>query len=261
MSSSLAPGRIDLDPSIMVSPCDGIVGGHGQIEGVRADSGQGHGLHPDGSARRQSLVEHYRDGSYVTLRLTSAMYHRFHAPYDLRVEQVNYKSGDTWNTNPIALKRVEKLYCKNERAILRTHLRATGSHMVTLVPVAAILVASIRLHCLDVLLHLAHQGPNVFRCDASYRKGEEMGWFEHGSTIIVFAPKGFSLCEQDQPRPRGPHGRAALASALGSAHALTRPERLSWRVPCSVHALGSCRRGADAGRSLTNGTRWDRNWL
>jgi phosphatidylserine decarboxylase len=113
------------------------------------------------------------------------------------VDQVNYKSGDTWNTNFITLKRVEKLYCKNERAILRTHIDAGGrEHMLTLVPVAAILVASIRLHCLDVLLHIAHRGPAIFRCNAAYRKGEEMGWFEHGSTIIVFAPKGFTLCDQ-----------------------------------------------------------------
>jgi phosphatidylserine decarboxylase len=33
------------------------------------------------------------------------------------------------------------------------------------------------------------------RCDANLRKGEEMGWFEHGSTIIMFAPDGFSLSE------------------------------------------------------------------
>jgi phosphatidylserine decarboxylase len=122
------------------------------------------------------------------------MYHRFHAPHDCRVEQVTYISGDTWNVNPIALKRIEKLYCKNERALLRTRL-AAGGHMVTLVPVAAILVASIRLHFLDVLLSLEHRGPNVFACDAPFRKGEEMGWFQHGSTIIVFAPDGFSLCE------------------------------------------------------------------
>jgi phosphatidylserine decarboxylase len=66
--------------------------------------------------------------------------------------------------------------------------------VVTLVPVAAILVASIRLHFLDVLLNLKHRGPNVFACDASFRKGEELGWFQHGSTIIVVAPEGFSLC-------------------------------------------------------------------
>jgi phosphatidylserine decarboxylase len=139
-------------------------------------------------------VEQYRDGRYVTLRLTAGMYHRFHAPHDCRVEEVTYISGDTWNVNPIALKRIEKLFCKNERAILRTRLEATG-HVVTLVPVAAILVASIRLHFLDVLLHLKHRGPNVIPCDASVRKGEELGWFQHGSTIIVFAPDGFALTD------------------------------------------------------------------
>jgi phosphatidylserine decarboxylase len=66
---------------------------------------------------------------------------------------------------------------------------------VTLVPVAAILVASIRLHFLNVLLNLKHRGPNVIPCDASFQKGQEMGWFEHGSTIIVLAPRGFSLCD------------------------------------------------------------------
>ena len=59
----------------------------------------------------------YRNGRYVTLRLTSSMYHRFHAPHDCRVERVAYMSGDTWNVNPIALRRVERLFCKNERAV------------------------------------------------------------------------------------------------------------------------------------------------
>ncbi|MBY0468484.1 MAG: phosphatidylserine decarboxylase, partial [Burkholderiaceae bacterium] len=135
----------------------------------------------------------YRDGCYVTLRLTSSMYHRFHAPHDCRVEHVSYISGDTWNVNPIALKRVERLYCKNERAVIRTRLEA-GGHEVTLVPVAAILVASIRLHFLNVLLHLKYHGPNEMPCDARFSKGAEMGWFQHGSTIIVLAPKGFALC-------------------------------------------------------------------
>jgi phosphatidylserine decarboxylase len=121
------------------------------------------------------------------------MYHRFHAPADCTVEQVIYISGDTWNVNPIALKRVEKLFCKNERAIIQTRLRS--GHVLALVPVAAILVASIRLHFLDVVLNLGHRGPNVWNVRASLRKGDEMGWFEHGSTIIVFAPREFELCE------------------------------------------------------------------
>ena len=50
------------------------------------------------------------------------MYHRFHAPADFRIERVTFISGDTWNVNPIALKRVERLFCKNERAVIETRL-------------------------------------------------------------------------------------------------------------------------------------------
>jgi phosphatidylserine decarboxylase len=140
------------------------------------------------------------------------MYHRFHAPHDGRVDRVTYISGDTWNVNPIALKRIERLFCKNERAVLSVTL--DGGQTVTLVAVAAILVASIRLHCLDVLLNRNYRGRNVIACDAQIRKGEELGWFEHGSTIIVFAPENFSLCENvregatirmGQPLMRLPH--------------------------------------------------------
>jgi phosphatidylserine decarboxylase len=60
--------------------------------------------------------------------------------------------------------------------------------------VAAILVAGIRLHFLDVVLGLKHRGRNCFLCRAPLAKGQEMGWFEHGSTIIVMAPDGFELC-------------------------------------------------------------------
>ena len=51
------------------------------------------------------------------------------------------------------------------------------------------------LRFLDVPLHLAYEGPRAVPCDASFRKGDEMGWFELGSTIIVFAPEGFSLAD------------------------------------------------------------------
>jgi phosphatidylserine decarboxylase len=188
---------IDADPSTLVSPCDAIVGACGAIEGTRVYQAKGFPYTLEDLLHDPELIRLYRDGSYVTLRLSSSMYHRFHAPHDCRVEQVTYISGDTWNTNPITVNRVEKLFCKNERAILRTRLG--GGQLVTLVPVASILVASIRLHFLDVLLHLRYRGPNVIPCDAAFDKGQEMGWFELGSTIIVFAPAGFRLADQLQP--------------------------------------------------------------
>jgi len=185
---------VDHDPKVLVSPCDGIVGACGQIADTELYQVKGFPYSLHDLLGNDELVTAHRNGWYVTLRLTSGMYHRFHAPHDCRVEQVTYISGDTWNVNPIALKRVEKLFCKNERAIIRTALTRTG-HTVTLVPVAAVLVASIRLHFVDVLLHLRYRGPNIMPCDVTIEKGQEMGWFEHGSTIIVFATEGFSLCE------------------------------------------------------------------
>jgi phosphatidylserine decarboxylase len=195
----LKPGarQIDRDPAVLVSPCDAIVGACGALAGTQLFQIKGFPYALEDLLGAGPLIDAYRNGRYVTLRLTSSMYHRFHAPHDCRVEQVTYISGDTWNVNPIALKRVEKLFCKNERAVLRTRLAGSG-HIVTLVPVAAVLVASIRLHFLDTLLTLAHRGPNVMRCDARFNKGDEMGWFQHGSTIIVFAPDDFTLCESVQ---------------------------------------------------------------
>jgi phosphatidylserine decarboxylase len=189
---------IDVDPSIMTSPCDAIVGACGAIEGTKLYQIKGFPYRLEELLHDPALTERYRDGRYVTLRLTASMYHRFHAPCDGRVERVTYIAGDTWNVNPIALKRVEKLFCRNERAILQ--MRLAGGALIALVPVAAILVAGIRLNFLSNLRDLDHDGPKnddcpkTVICDAAFRKGDEMGWFEHGSTIIVFAPKGFALC-------------------------------------------------------------------
>jgi len=185
---------LDPDPAVLVSPCDAIVGACGAIAGTDLYQVKGFPYTLQDLAGDSSLDGAYRNGRFVTLRLTSSMYHRFHAPHDCRVEQATYISGDTWNVNPIALKRVEKLFCKNERALLRTRL-TVGGHTVTLVPVAAVLVASIRLNFLDVAFDREGAGATVVPCDAPFRKGEEMGWFQHGSTIIVFAPDGFTLCD------------------------------------------------------------------
>ena len=193
----LKPGArtVDTRADVLSSPCDAIVGACGTLDGVDLIQAKGFPYTlPELLGDNPQAAETYRNGCYATLRLTSSMYHRFHAPHDSTVERVTYIAGDTWNVNPIALARVERLFCKNERAIIECRL-AEGGHPITLVPVAAILVASIRLHFLDVLLSMKYGGPNVMPCSASLHKGEEMGWFEHGSTIIVFAPPGFALCE------------------------------------------------------------------
>ena len=193
---ALKPGArpIEADARVLASPCDAIVGACGTVEGTELLQAKGFRYTLGDLLADPALVETYRGGTYVTLRLTSSMYHRFHAPHDGTVERVTYISGDTWNVNPIALKRVERLFAKNERAVIRTRL--ANGHLVTLVPVAAILVASIRLHFLDVVMNMNYRGATTIDCDAAFKKGDELGWFEHGSTIIVFAPPGFQLCRE-----------------------------------------------------------------
>jgi phosphatidylserine decarboxylase len=185
---------IDADPAVLTSPCDAIVGAFGPVQGTTVFQAKGLPYRLADLFGDEGAAQEYADGCYVTLRLRSDMYHRFHAPCDGRIERVTYHSGDTWNVNPVALKRIERLYCRNERATLRLRLNG-GEHVLTLVPVAAILVASLRLHCIGERLHLRYRGPQRIDCDAEVVKGQELGWFEHGSTIIVFAPRGFALCD------------------------------------------------------------------
>ncbi len=198
----LKPGArpVDADPAVLASPCDAIIGACGAVDGLTVFQAKGFPYTlPDLFGADPQAFAPYRNGCYVTLRLTSSMYHRFHAPHDCQVQHVTHHAGDTWNVNPIALKRVEKLFCKNERAVIHTRLVVDGQasgHPIALVPVAAILVASLRLHWLATLLGVDYRGPDELPCDARFSKGQEMGWFQHGSTIIVFAPRGFVLVDR-----------------------------------------------------------------
>ena len=201
---------VNMDPSVVASPCDAIVGALGTIEKGQLLQAKGMPYALADLLLDPALCEQLQGGTYLTLRLTSVMYHRFHAPHDLTVEEVIYHSGDTWNVNPIAVKRIERLFCLNERAVLRCRLAATGQTFA-LVPVAAVMVASIKLHFLNVLLNMGYRGPHRLSCSAQARKGEEMGWFEHGSTIIVLAPPGFELSQGLATGSRVRAGQALMA--------------------------------------------------
>jgi phosphatidylserine decarboxylase len=180
------------DPDILGSPCDAIIGACGTVTDgdVLQIKGFSYRLADllDDASHAASLA----GGSYVTLRLTASMYHRFHAPHDCAVTAVTHIFGDVWNVNPPTLRRVPRLYCRNERAVLRTRLSATG-HAVTLVPVAAVLVAGIKLGFLDMPPGPARKTGWSAACHARFRKGDEIGWFEHGSTIVLIAAQGVSL--------------------------------------------------------------------
>ena len=207
----LKPGArpIDMRSDIVASPCDAVVGECGDITGTTIYQAKGfpyelRDLVPDSLEQ-----ERFRNGHYVTLRLKSSMYHRFHAPTDCFVEEITYLSGDTWNVNPIALKRIERLYCRNERAVVPLSETATGGSLC-LVPVAAILVASMRFVGVQADLDLKYQGPTRLYPRVRFRKGDEIGHFQHGSTIILLATGNFDLCDGVQAGTTIRMGQALL---------------------------------------------------
>lgn len=185
---TLKPGArpIDPDPDVLCSPCDAVIGEFGNLYGLTAIQAKGFPYSITEVLGGDERAHRYGNGRFITLRLKSSMYHHFHAPCDAHLRNVDYISGDTWNVNPIALKTVERLFCKNERAIFDLDTRHDGFE-VTIVAVAAILVASMRIHGLPTPLNLSYRGPNRIACDSVLRKGDPIGYFEHGSTLLLFA--------------------------------------------------------------------------
>src|SRR3974390_678589 len=95
----LKPGLrpVDPDPHIVVSPSDGIVGAHGTIRDGELFQIKGAPYSLNDLLGDPALVEAHRNGRFLTLRLTSSMYHRFHSPHDCLIGQVTFIRGDTWN--------------------------------------------------------------------------------------------------------------------------------------------------------------------
>jgi phosphatidylserine decarboxylase len=193
----------DPDPAVLTSPCDAILGAFGAVSAGRALQVKGMDYTLTDLLGDADHAATFEGGVFVTLRLTSAMYHRFHAPHDCRVTRVRHIHGDCWNVNPPTLRRVRRLFCRNERVVMDT-TRTQDGQRVTLVAVAAILVSGVRLGFLTLATDGGRPLRRSYACDAALAKGAEMGWFEHGSTIIMLAPAGLvvtpSLREGDQLR-------------------------------------------------------------
>ena len=191
----LIPGArtVDPRPDVVTSPCDAIVGECGDIAGTTVFQAKGFPYDLEDLIPELRLRRDFKNGRYVTLRLKSSMYHRFHAPVDCTTEEIHYISGDTWNVNPITLKRVERLFSRNERAVVPLEPASTSGR-ICLVPVAAILVASMKFTSIEEALDLRYIGPRRISYNLSFRKGDEIGYFRQGSTIILFATGNYTLC-------------------------------------------------------------------
>lgn len=130
-----------------------------------------------------------KDGfDYAGIYLSPRDYHHFHAPCDFRLLGASYVPGALWSVSSVLLKRVENLYAKNERVVLRCESKGK---LFWLVFVGALNVGKISIDKLPQIKSNAKAGAaNYEFSDISYEKGEHIGKFELGSTIVIIAQDG-----------------------------------------------------------------------
>lgn len=190
---ALKPGvrPIDPDPLSLISPVDATVAQAGSIH-------DGTLLQAKGLTYTVAdlLVDHkearrYEGGWYATLYLSPRDYHRIHAPAEGTVRECTYVPGSLWPVNRKAVGRLPRLFVRNERLI--TYLDTPAFGRVAIVKVGACMVGGIRV-TYDAGLRATHQrGPAEHRCyphPHAITKGEELGRFEFGSTVILLAEPG-----------------------------------------------------------------------
>jgi phosphatidylserine decarboxylase len=188
--------EIDNDDDAIVSPVDGTVSAADDIRGDTIFQAKGidYSL-GDLLATDLDEVEHYIDGSFTTIYLAPYNYHRVHAPLAGELVAARYVPGDLFSVNEATVTNLDGLFCRNERLVM--HFR-TRHGPTALILVGALNVGSIstpwtgevrprKAGVVDVLDLSAHP--------TQVAKGDLLGWFNMGSTVILLLPPG--VCEWD----------------------------------------------------------------
>ncbi len=187
---TLKPGAREIAPGdeVLVSPCDGAVGASGPIEAGQLLQAKGRPYGLADFLGGEAHAADYEGGTFVTLYLAPFNYHRVHAPMDGRVTEALHVPGTLWPVNPPSVARIEDLFAVNERVL--TFL-STRVGPVCVAMVGATCVGRIEM-CFDDIVSNAGTDPGRRTYDPPkpLAKGEELGIFHMGSTVILLLPPG-----------------------------------------------------------------------
>ncbi|MBU2645725.1 phosphatidylserine decarboxylase [bacterium] len=178
---------IDQTPGSVVSPVDGTIAEFGKIEQGLLVQTKGilYSLN-DLVGDKNAAV--FKDGYFVTIYLSPADYHRIHLPVSGKVKYFSYFSGNLWPVNRFGVKQIGGLFSLNERIVTPI----TGDHgTIALVKVGATIVGKIKLDYSE--LSTNNKQPTQLDLpiipEKVYRKGDEIGRFQLGSTVILLFEK------------------------------------------------------------------------
>ncbi|PMN68468.1 archaetidylserine decarboxylase [Enterovibrio norvegicus] len=182
------------DANVISHPADACVSQAGPIEHGRLIQAKGHTFGAcellGGDAQ---LAEEFADGDFATLYLSPRDYHRVHMPCDGKLRQMIYVPGDLFSVNPLTAENVPNLFARNERVVC---IFDTAFGPLAQVLVGATIVGSIETTWAGTIT--PPTGQSIRRWDypaegdqaVTISKGEEMGRFKLGSTVINLFPKG-----------------------------------------------------------------------
>jgi phosphatidylserine decarboxylase len=203
----IAPGD-----GVPISPVDGAVSACGIGEAGRLFQAKGRDYLLSALLADADEARRFEGGSYATLYLSPRDYHRIHAPLGGSILGYSYVPGKLWPVNRPSVRGVPDLFAVNERVV--TYLETPLGH-VAVVAVGATCVGRIRLAYEDDVITDAGHAASKRRYDVPPRvaKGEELGVFEMGSTVILLFERGRVALDErlvpDAPVKLGePIGRA-----------------------------------------------------
>ncbi len=182
---------IDLSDSSIVSPADGIVSAAGRIEKNAVLQAKGHDYSLEELlATDLDEAQRYYDGSFATIYLAPFNYHRVHAPLAGELIAARFVPGSLFSVNQTTVTFIRGLFTRNERLIC--HFQTAAGPMV-LIFVGALNVGSITTPWTGEIR--PRKGNVVENIDLqsspqakTVNKGDLLGWFNMGSTIILLLP-------------------------------------------------------------------------
>jgi phosphatidylserine decarboxylase len=226
----LRPGARPLGRGL-VSPVDGRVLASGRLSAQSQLLVKGQRLSLDRVVNsRLHAIElgPYDGGSFAVVFLSPRGYHRVHAPAGGELLDVHWIPGRWFPQNEAALEHIPRIYERNERAVLRCALRDGRQYL--LVMVGASLVGGIHLQALPRSAWVRRDPAAIGQRHA---KGDELGHFAFGSTVVALLPAGMSA---DAPAL----GEVRMGETLFELS--SEPSQRAWRARCASDQASKCRR-------------------
>jgi phosphatidylserine decarboxylase len=181
---------LDPDPQALVSPSDGRISQCGRITTDRIIQAKGHHFGIRALLANDPACAEFNNGFFHTIYLSPRDYHRVHMPVGGKLLRTIHVPGRLFSVSPATVRQVPNLFARNERVI---SVFETTHGPMALVLVGAMLVSSIETVWAGVIT--PPYGRKVTHGDWSRRdivlqRGQEMGRFNMGSTVIVLLPPG-----------------------------------------------------------------------